>query len=89
MRRSKLQVHVAILQTLANCGKVIPTHITYQTYLNCSSVNECLGFLVEHNLVQELNEENKKRKTYAITELGLNVLQTANRIDKVLHVFNT
>ena len=89
MRRSKLQVHVAILQTLANYGKVIPTHITYHTYLNCSDVNECLGFLVEHNLVQELNEKNKKRKTYAITEFGLKALQTANQIDKTLHVFNT
>ena len=87
MSRSKLQVHVAILQTLANCGKLIPTHITYNTYLNSSYVNECLSLLMEHNLVQELNE-NRKRKTYAITETGVKVLEIARKIDNSLHVFN-
>ena len=87
MKRSKLQVHVAILQTLADYGKLIPTHITYNTYLNCNSVNECLGFLVEHNLVKELNE-SRKRRVYEITDLGLSALQIAKEIDNDLHVFN-
>ena len=87
MKRSKLQVHVAILQTLANYGKLIPTHITYNAYLNCNSVNECLGFLVEHNLVKELNE-SRKRRVYDITDSGLKALRLAQEIDKSCHVFN-
>ena len=86
MRRSKLEVHLAILQTLSNHGKLIPTHITYNTYLNCRYVKECLGFLVKNNLVQEMNEK-KKRKTYEITDLGLKALQTAKKIDNSFNVF--
>ena len=87
MSRSKLQSHIEILQTLANCGKLISTHITYNTYLNSSCVNKCLSLLMEHNLVQELNE-NKKRKAYAITEKGAKLLEIARKIDNSLHVFN-
>ena len=86
MRRSKLEAHLAILQTLSNHGKLIPTHITCHTYLNCRSVNKCLGFLMENNLVQEMNK-NTKRKTYEITTLGLKALQTAKEIDNNLNIF--
>ena len=86
MRRSKLQTHIAILQTLALNGELIRTHITYNTYLNCSCVNECLGFLMDHNLVQELDEN--KRKTYAITDLGFKTLDLAKKIDDSLQIFN-
>ena len=88
MRRSKLQVCVAILQTLADYGEAIPTHITYHTYLNNSSVNKYLGVLVQHKLVREINVGKKTRRAYAITRLGMKALQTANQIDETLNVFN-
>ena len=86
MRRSKLQANIAILHTLAQKGKSIPTHITYNAYLNCNSVNECLDFLVKCNLVQEFNDG--KRRSYDITDSGLKALKIAQEIDKSCHVFN-
>jgi predicted transcriptional regulator len=86
MRRSKLQVNLEILKTLVENGKLNSTHITYHTYLNNKSVNECLEFLIENNLVQEL--EYKARKKYEITNRGTEAIKLANRLDKILHVFN-
>ena len=86
MKRSKLQVHVAILHSLEQNGKSIPTHIVYDSFLNSSSVNECLEFLVNQRLIQECNEG--KRRSYNITDSGLKALKLAQEIDKAFHVFN-
>ena len=86
MRRSKLQVNIDVLKTLANHGKMISTHITYNTFLNNKSVNESLIFLEENKLVQELGK--KKRKIYVITDLGLEALDLAKKIDDSFQVFN-
>ena len=86
MKRSKFQTNVAILKTLANQDKVIPTHITYETCLNHRCVNNSLSFLMDHNLVQEHNE--KKRKKYSITDRGLKALIVAKKIDTMLPIFN-
>ena len=86
MKRSKLQVNIAILQTLAIHEKMVPTHITYYTYLNNKCVNESLNFLEENNLVQDLG--NKKRKVYTITEKGLRVVGVAKKINTLLPIFN-
>ena len=86
MRRSKLEVNITILNTLAQNGESIPTHIVYDSFLNSSSVNECLEFLVNCNLVKEFNE--KKRRSYDITDSGLKALNLAKEIDKSFHVFN-
>ena len=86
MRRSKLQVNLDILKTLVKNGKLNSTHITYHTYLNNKSVNECLEFLIENNLIKEL--EYKTRKKYLITNQGTEALELADRLDKILHVFN-
>ena len=86
MRRSKLQANIAILHTLAQNGKSIPTHIVYDSFLNSSSVNECLAFLVNQRLIQECNEG--KRRSYNITDSGLKAFKLAQEIDKSFHVFN-
>ena len=86
MRRSKLQTNIAILHSLAQNGKSIRTHIVYDSFLNCSSVNEYLEFLVNCNLIQEFNEG--KRRSYDITDSGLKALKIAQEIDKSCHVFN-
>jgi predicted transcriptional regulator len=86
MRRSKLQVNLEILKALAENGKLNPTHITYNTYLNNRSVNECLEFLLVNDLVQEL--ENQSRMEYEITNQGIEAFRIANKIDKVLPIFS-
>jgi len=86
MRRSKLQVNLEILKALGENGKLNSTHITYHTYLNNKSVNECLDFLIENNLVKE--HECQSRKLYEITNQGTEAIKLANRIDQILHVFD-
>lgn len=86
MKRSKLQVNVNVLNTLAKHGKMSPTHITYNTYLNNNSVNQSLIFLKNYELVQEL--EKKKRKIYIITDRGTQALNLAKKIDDIFPVFN-
>ncbi|MEJ2272078.1 MAG: winged helix-turn-helix domain-containing protein [Candidatus Bathyarchaeota archaeon] len=86
MKRSKLETHIAVLQVLEEKGSLIPTHITYETYLNCSCVKACLNLLLNQKLIQE-NGINK-RKTYTITDIGRKALQIANKIDNSLKIFN-
>ena len=86
LKRSKLETHIAVLQILAEKGSLISTHITYETYLNCSCVKECLDLLLNQKLIKE-NGLNK-RKTYSITDQGLKALQIANKIDNSLKIFN-
>ncbi|MEJ2272743.1 MAG: winged helix-turn-helix domain-containing protein, partial [Candidatus Bathyarchaeota archaeon] len=89
MRRSKLEIHIAILRALACNGRLKPTHITYKANVNCSALKECLDFLMERNLIKEqlINRRRKTRKVYAITDTGLAALRNVNEINKALHVF--
>jgi predicted transcriptional regulator len=86
MKRSKLETNIAILKTIANQGKTIPTHITYETCLNHMCVTSSLSFLMDNKLVQEHNV--KKRKEYSITDLGLKAMIIAKKINAVLPIFN-
>ena len=90
MRRSKLEIHIAILRALAYHGKLKPTHITYKANINCSALKECIDFLLERNLIKEqaINKKRKTRKVYAITEQGLTVLRNVKEINNALHVFD-
>jgi len=90
MRRSKLEIHIAILRALAYHGKLKPTHITYKANINCSALKECLDFLQERNLIKEQSISRRKqtRKVYAITELGLTALRNVKEINNALHVFD-
>ena len=89
MRRSKLEIHIAILRALAYHGKLKPTHITYKANVNCSALKECLDFLMERNLIteQSINRKKQTRKVYAITDLGLTALRNIKEINNALHVF--
>jgi predicted transcriptional regulator len=90
MRRSKLEIHIAILRALAYHGKLKPTHITYKANINCSALKECLDFLMDRNLIKEqsISRRRKTRKVYAITELGLTALRNVKEINNALHVFD-
>ena len=90
MRRSKLEIHIAILRALAYHGKLKPTHITYKANVNCSALKDCLDFLMERSLIKEqsINRNKKTRKVYGITELGLTALRNVKKINNALHVFD-
>ncbi|MCW4034815.1 MAG: winged helix-turn-helix domain-containing protein [Candidatus Bathyarchaeota archaeon] len=89
MRRSKLEIHIAILRALAYHGRLKPTHITYKANVNCSALKECLDFLLERNLIKEqsINRKQQSRRVYSITDLGLTALRNVNEINNALHVF--
>jgi predicted transcriptional regulator len=90
MRRSKLEIHIAILRALAYHGKLKPTHITYKANVNCSALKECLDFLMERDLIKEqsISRKRKTRKVYSITEQGLTALRNVKEINNALHVFD-
>jgi predicted transcriptional regulator len=90
MRRSKLEIHIAILRALAYHGKLKPTHITYKANINCSALKDSLDFLIDRNLIKEqsINKKRQTRKVYAITELGMTALRNVKEINNALHVFD-
>ena len=53
MRRSKIEINVAILETLINYGPMGLTKITYKANINYSVLKELMIKLVKNNLVEE------------------------------------
>jgi len=74
MRRSKMEIHLDILKTLAQKGPLKLTHIMYKANVNCSVLKEYLDFLTQQKLVEE-KTLTKERIVYEITEKGLTVLK--------------
>ena len=74
MRRSKMEMHLDILKTLAQKGPLKLTHIMYKANVNCSILKEYLDFLTQQKLVEE-KTLTKERIVYEITEKGLTVLK--------------
>jgi len=74
MRRSKMEMHLDILKTLAQKGSLKLTHIMYKSNVNCCILKEYLEFLTQQKLVEE-KTLTKERTVYEITEKGLTVLK--------------
>ena len=74
MRRSKMEMHLDILKTLAQRGPLKLTHIMYKANVNCCVLKECLEFLTIHELVQEKTVK-KQKVVYEISQKGLTVLK--------------
>ena len=74
MRRSKMEIYLDILKTLAQKGPLKLTHIMYKSNVNCCVLKEYLDFLIQQELVEE-KTAGKKRIVYAVSEKGLKVLK--------------
>ena len=74
MRRSKMEMYLDILKTLAQKGSLKLTHIMYKSNVNCCVLKEYLEFLTQQKLVEE-KTLTKERTVYEITEKGLTVLK--------------
>ncbi len=83
MRRSKLEMYVAILRVLAHRGPLKLTHIMYKANVNCSVLREYLDFLIRQNLVEE-RTVGKSRLVFAITQRGIIVLKYFKELEQVL-----
>lgn len=85
MRRSKLEMCVAILKVLAHNGPLKLTHIMYKANVNCSVLKDYLGFLIKQGVVEE-RSVGDKRVVYAITQRGITVLRHFREIRIVLPI---
>ena len=90
MRRSKLEMHVAILEALACHGKLKVTHLMYKANINCSVLKECLDTLIQHDLVEKQTLQRARSKktkiVYAITEAGLTALKNVLYIHRAIPI---
>ena len=89
MRRSKLEIHIAVLKALACHGRLKLTHVMYKAGVNCGVLKQCLDLLIQHNLVEEHTLHKKRDKTrvvYAITERGLTALKNAMEINNAFQI---
>jgi len=85
VRRSKFEMYVDILSVLAHRGPLKLTHIMYKANVNCSVLNEYLGFLMQKDLV-EVRSVGKNRTVYAITQRGVTVLKYFGELKRVLPI---
>jgi len=85
MRRSQLEMHLKILEILNHVGPLKLTHVMNKANVNCSLLKECLDFLTKQGLVEE-KIIGKERKVYAITQLGLKVLEQFRELKEMLPI---
>ena len=85
MRRSKLEMYIAILGVLANKGPMKMTHIMYKANVNCSVLKDNLEFLIKQKLVEERTIK-KERTIYAVSQRGINVLKYFKELTKALPI---
>ena len=85
MRRSKMEMYLDILKTLAKKGPLKLTHVMYKANVNCSVLKEYLDFLTQQKLVEE-KVLRKERIVYEITEKGLTVLKYFRELQIMLPI---
>lgn len=88
MRRSKLEMHVDILEALARHGPLSVTYVMREVNINLGRVKQYLNFLVEHNLVdvQVSYKGRSKANAYAITEEGRVLLAHFREVNVALQL---
>ena len=85
MRRSKMEIHLDILKTLAQKGPLKLTHIMYKANVNCCVLKQYLDFLTQQKLVEE-KALRKEKIVYVITEKGLTVLKYFRELQIMLPI---
>jgi predicted transcriptional regulator len=85
MRRSKMEMHLDILRTLAQKGPLKLTHIMYKSNVNCCVLKDYLDFLTQQELVEEKTIK-KERIVFTITEKGLTVLKYFRELQIMLPI---
>jgi predicted transcriptional regulator len=85
MHRSKLEMHINILQVLADHGPLKITHLMYKVNLNGSTLKDCIEFLIKQGLVEE-KSVGRGRFVYAITQRGRIVINVFEELKELLPV---
>jgi len=85
LRRSKMEIHLDVLRTLAQKGPLKLTHIMYKSNVNCCVLKEYLDFLIQNDLVEE-KIIKKERIVYKVTEKALSVLKYFRELQIMLPI---
>lgn len=85
MRRSKFEMHLDIIRTLAQKGPLKLTHIMYKANVNCSVLREQLDFLIQQNIVNEKTSK-KEKVVFELTEKGFCILKTFRELQTLMPV---
>jgi predicted transcriptional regulator len=85
MRRSKLQLHISILEVLAYEGPLRFTRLRGLANYHENEFKEYLGFLINQGLVTE-KRVGKRSAVYSITERGLTIVKQFTQIEKRLSI---
>jgi predicted transcriptional regulator len=78
-------MYLDILEVLARGDPLKLTHIMHQVNVNCSVLRECLDLLTKQGLI-EVKIIGKESKIYAITQLGMTVLNQFRELKEVLPI---
>ena len=91
MKRSSLEMDIAVLQALSGSKLLKLTHIMYKANVNAKVLKaklivlEAKGLIKSHKLHKEhLSHSGKDRMFYAVTSQGLGVLQSYRSVYNVL-----
>jgi len=85
MRRSKFEMHLDIIRTLAQKGPLKLTHIMYKANVNCSVLREQLDFLIQQNIVTEKTSK-KEKIVFELTEKGFSILRTFRELQTLMPI---
>ncbi|MBW2992504.1 winged helix DNA-binding protein [Candidatus Woesearchaeota archaeon] len=86
MKRDKLQIIRDILKVIQDKnGNVKPTHILYKANLSHQMLEEYLTELISKGFIEE--NEDKKGKTYSLTDKGFNYIQKYKLISEFTDSF--
>lgn len=77
-RRSRLELYLDVLKAIYH-GRQAPSRVVYAANLSYDRVVNCINFLIDHNLVEQIEGSTKKR--YVTTERGKNVVKYFHEIE--------
>jgi predicted transcriptional regulator len=85
MRRSKLEMHVEVLDALAFYGPMRLTHITYKANLSYNLLKQVLKELIRNELVEE-RIVGKNVVVYAATNSARTTLSKFKELTQILPI---
>ena len=85
MKRSKLEVQLAILKVLEQGKLMSPTQILYKVNICSQFLRQHLDYLIEQNLM-ERKVSGGSRAKYVITRKGLDALRTYGELQGMLAI---
>lgn len=85
VNRSQLEIHVDIMEILDHIGPLKLTQVMYIANVNCNILKDALDFLMKQGLVEE-KIIKRSSKIYAITQLGVSVLEQFRELKATLPI---